>query len=122
MTSVGKTFTMQGGEGSVGLVQLATYDLLRSLSLKYTPSEYRVFASYIEIYNEVLLPLPSPLPYLVQNVKDLVCESLEDCQVILREDKSKGIVSTATEHRIRSYRDAVILFKKGSELSHFLLV
>jgi hypothetical protein len=53
MTSVGKTFTMQGGEGSVGLVQLATYDLLRSLSLKYTPSEYRVFASYIEIYNEV---------------------------------------------------------------------
>jgi hypothetical protein len=50
---------MQGGEGSVGLVQLATYDLLRSLSLKFTPSEYRVFASYIEIYNEVFLLLPS---------------------------------------------------------------
>jgi hypothetical protein len=59
MTSVGKTYTMQGGEGSVGLVQLATYDLLRSLSLKFTPSEYRVFASYIEIYNEVFLLLPS---------------------------------------------------------------
>jgi hypothetical protein len=53
MTSVGKTFTMQGGEGSIGLVQLATYDLLRSLALNYPPAEYRVMASYVEIYNEV---------------------------------------------------------------------
>lgn len=57
MTSVGKTFTMQGGEGSIGLVQLSTYDLIRSLNLRYSLSEFRVMISYVEVYNEVLLVL-----------------------------------------------------------------
>lgn len=54
MTSVGKTYTMQGGDGTIGLVQLATYDLIRSLSLKYSTSEFRVVISYVEVYNEVI--------------------------------------------------------------------
>lgn len=68
MTSVGKTYTMQGADGTIGLVQLATYDLLRSLSLKYSPSEFRVIISYVEVYNEVILYFYNNYLYFIFNI------------------------------------------------------
>lgn len=39
--------------------------------------------------------------------------TLKNSNIILREDKNKGLVSSTTEYVVNSYKDAVILFKKG---------
>jgi len=50
-TGGGKSFTMQGGKGAKGIIQLAAKDLFQQIA-EDTRREYSVKASYFEIYNE----------------------------------------------------------------------
>lgn len=50
-TGGGKSYTIQGGKGAKGIIQLAAKDLFQRIA-EDTQREYSVKASYFEIYNE----------------------------------------------------------------------
>eukprot|EP00375_Theileria_parva_P003931 XP_766618.1 kinesin [Theileria parva strain Muguga] len=94
-TGSGKTYTIAGTEGSVGLLQLIITDLFNSSQV----SEQDLYLSYFEVYNE--------------NVYDLLQENEVNLQ--LQENDSKVFVKGLTKVKISNYEDFKRLFEIGDK-------
>ncbi|VEU19563.1 DEKNAAC100121 [Brettanomyces naardenensis] len=61
MTGSGKTYSMQGGEGQIGLIDLCVEQIFSHFDAKtQRGAETKVVCSYLEIYNEKLFDLLNP--------------------------------------------------------------
>jgi centromeric protein E len=94
-TSSGKTFTMQGAQGAdSGVLQLAAETIFAQIQA--TPDrEFKLSASYLEIYNE--------------NLRDL----LSTDPAHIREDPRRGLYLECHEMEIRSFEEIQACLKQG---------
>lgn len=109
-TSSGKTFTMQGSrsfskgsaEGSKceGVIQLASKEIF-SLISESLDSDYKIFCSVIEVYNE--------------EVRDLLVKKGEDRELTIRENQKYGIFVNASKRRVADYEDLIRLLSIGEK-------
>jgi centromeric protein E len=89
MTGTGKTFSMQGTAGSLGIIPLAIADIFSFI--RETPHrEFLLRVSYLEIYNERILDLlidPASMGQPQEEIK-------------LREDSKRGVYATPLKEEI----------------------
>ncbi len=103
-TGTGKTFTMEGDINDVdrkGIIPRSFESLYQSLNELHSSIEYSVKVSYIEIYME--------------RIKDLLEPSRNNSELVIREDKTKGIyISGVTEATVESYDELLSIMTTGS--------
>ncbi|GMS84082.1 hypothetical protein PENTCL1PPCAC_6257, partial [Pristionchus entomophagus] len=134
-TGTGKTFTMEGGEGSIegdwetdettGIIPRSAQHIFTELSAK-TGIEYIVRLSYVEIYNEEMIDLlastSSDDKHLIRLFEDpakkgsIVIHGVEDIPVRCRDDVYR-LLKQGTERR----RTAETFMNKRSSRSHSVL-
>ncbi|KAF8362355.1 bmk-1 [Pristionchus pacificus] len=134
-TGTGKTYTMEGGEGSIegdwetdentGIIPRAAQHIFTELTAK-TGIEYIVRLSYVEIYNEEMIDLlsspSSDDKHLIRLFEDpakkgtIVISGVEDIPVRCRDDVYR-LLKQGTEQR----RTAETLMNKQSSRSHSVL-
>ncbi|GMR36299.1 hypothetical protein PMAYCL1PPCAC_06494, partial [Pristionchus mayeri] len=133
-TGTGKTYTMEGGEGSIegdwetdestGIIPRAAQHVFTELSAK-TNIEYIVRLSYVEIYNEEMIDLLGTAhdeKHLIRLYEDpvkkgaIVVSGVEEIPVRCRDDVYR-LLKQGTEQR----RTAETLMNKRSSRSHSVL-
>lgn len=101
-TGCGKTHTISGPKESPGVIYLATQELFAQLENQKLNRKFKLFLSYLEVYNERIRDLLSPFP-----------ESRADLK--LREDNHSSIVVTNLSFHEPTNPDEVReLVEKGS--------
>ncbi|KAI9337545.1 P-loop containing nucleoside triphosphate hydrolase protein [Obelidium mucronatum] len=123
-TGSGKTFTITGPEvgwnlypDRLGIIPRALEYLFEELAVDQSPKrpQYTVRATYLEIYNELVQDLLSPLVnanaslpvrwtaergFYVENTITVECQDLDDCMAVLEE----GLKNRTTgAHRLNEY-------------------
>lgn len=89
MTGTGKTFSMQGTRDSPGVIPLAITDIFSYI--RETPSrEFLLRVSYLEIYNEKIHDLLTPLAIGGQQQEEIK----------LREDSKRGVFASPLKEEI----------------------
>jgi kinesin family protein 5 len=103
-TGTGKTFTMEGNINDIdrkGIIPRSFESLYQSLNELHSSIEYSVKVSYIEIYME--------------RIKDLLEPTRSNSELVIREDKTKGIyISGVTEATVESYDELLSIMTTGS--------
>ena len=103
-TCSGKTFTMQGCEGGVGIIHLAAKDIFKFIEDCDSNSECSVRVSYFEVYNEELHDL------LNDN------DRKSSTSLIIREDKNGSIaVDGLREVAVKNLDQIMKIFKDGEK-------
>uniref|UniRef100_K3X326 Kinesin motor domain-containing protein n=1 Tax=Globisporangium ultimum (strain ATCC 200006 / CBS 805.95 / DAOM BR144) TaxID=431595 RepID=K3X326_GLOUD len=109
-TSSGKTYTMQGDQGTMpfepeqspsspGILQLAVEDIFNYIE-NCDDRDFLLRVSFVEIYNEV--------------VKDLLNSSEKGNNLKLREDPRKGVYVECKEEIITNYENILQLLEQGN--------
>ncbi|KAL7533002.1 hypothetical protein ACHAXR_004984 [Thalassiosira sp. AJA248-18] len=105
-TASGKTFTMQGCEGSAGILQMAASDVFSHINNiskdKDAGKEYLVKVSFIEIYNEVVRDL-------------LAMGDGNEVTLKVREDKRIGFFVSSHEMVVSSMDDLLNAVFEGEK-------
>lgn len=95
MTGTGKTFSMQGTATSPGVIPLAITDIFSYI--RETPlREFLLRVSYLEIYNEKIHDLLSPLPA----TGGVGPGSSQPEEIKLREDSKRGVYASPLREEI----------------------
>lgn len=95
MTGTGKTFSMQGTTSSPGVIPLAITDIFSYI--RETPSrEFLLRVSYLEIYNEKIHDLLSPM--VVEGA--LGANPPKQEEIKLREDSKRGVYASPLKEEI----------------------
>ena len=94
MTGTGKTFSMQGTATSPGVIPLAITDIFSYI--RETPNrEFLLRVSYLEIYNEKIHDLLSPLP-----AGGTGQGAAQQEEIKLREDSKRGVYASPLKEEI----------------------
>lgn len=114
-TGSGKTFTMQGADGSRGLIpRMLEYCFVNLERLKLQGTTVVVHCSYLEIYNENVYDLLDFETHANMGQPGFVLPSKN-----VREDTRRGVfVEGAVEESLGSVQDAFALLKRGADLRH----
>lgn len=100
-TSSGKTHTMIGGNGSAGIIGMASQDIFRLIE-SHPDRNFLLRVSFVEIYNE--------------NIRDLLSDE-HNSFVSIREDPRKGVFCDAVEKGITDLQSISHYLNKGQSFT-----
>ena len=117
-TGTGKTYTMLGSQSEKGIMPRSVSDLFKMLH-NYKNKEYKMQASYIEIYNEEIRDLlgnreelklyEDPMKgVIIQNVKEMNVENIDNFYDILSKGNQKRTVGQTNANETSSRSHALL--------------
>ena len=117
-TGTGKTYTMLGSQSEKGIMPRSVSDLFKMLQ-NYKNKEYKMQASYIEIYNEEIRDLlgnreelklyEDPMKgVIIQNVKEMNVENIDNFYDILSKGNQKRTVGQTNANETSSRSHALL--------------
>lgn len=120
-TGGGKSYTIQGGKGINGIIQLAAKDLFKRIASD-SSREYTVKASYIEIYNEEVRDLMAdddeendPKSRRATAVISTLNKLNVDLPVLaIQSDSNGGVSVNASETNVSNLQNIVRVLHKGN--------